>query len=55
MTLFMSKRDLELFLFDILVAIAKVEKTVENFTNADDLILLSPDPRFFSFKSDLKS
>jgi uncharacterized protein with HEPN domain len=33
----MSKRDLELFLFDILVAIAKIEKTVGNFTNADDL------------------
>ena len=33
----MSERDSELFLFDILVAILKIEKTVGHFDNADDL------------------
>lgn len=33
----MSNRDLELFLFDLLVAIIKIEETVKNFTNADEL------------------
>ncbi len=33
----MSKRDLELFLFDALVAIIKIEETVSSFTNADEL------------------
>ena len=33
----MSKRDLELFLFDILVAIVKIEKTISHFDHADDL------------------
>ena len=33
----MSKRNVELFIFDILVAIVKIEKTVSHFANADDL------------------
>ncbi len=33
----MSKRDIELFIFDVLVAIVKIEETVSHFTNADDL------------------
>jgi len=33
----MSKRAPELFLFDVLVAIVKIEKTVANFTDADAL------------------
>ena len=33
----MSKRILELFLFDICVAILKIEKTVENFNTPEDL------------------
>lgn len=33
----MSKRYLELFLFDILVAIIKIERTVSPFDNADNL------------------
>ena len=37
MILFMSKRDLELFLFDVLIAIIKIEETVTHFTNADEL------------------
>ena len=33
----MSKREIELFIFDIFVAIIKIEKTVSHFDNADDL------------------
>jgi len=33
----MSKREIELFIFDILIAILKIEETVSRFNNADDL------------------
>ena len=33
----MSKRNIELFIFDVFIAIVKIEKTASNFTNADDL------------------
>ena len=33
----MSKRDLELFLFGILVAIVKIKKSVSHFNNPNDL------------------
>lgn len=33
----MSKRYLELFLFDIFVAIVKIEKSADSFEDADDL------------------
>lgn len=34
----MSKRAVELFLFDVLVAILKIEKTVERFKDAQELL-----------------
>ncbi|MDQ1297795.1 MAG: hypothetical protein QG558_333 [Campylobacterota bacterium] len=34
----MSKRAIELFLFDVLVAILKIEKTVERFENSQQLL-----------------
>ncbi len=33
----MSERLIELFLFDIFIAITKIEQTVSNFENSDDL------------------
>jgi len=34
----MSERRVELFLFDIYVAILKIEKTVEKFENSEELL-----------------
>ena len=34
----MSKRTIEFFIFDIFVAILKIERTVSNFENAQELL-----------------